>query len=39
MRVETIEIVKCCVTAGCSNTNNDGVSLFYFPQDLALCMQ
>ena len=32
-------MVKCCVAAGCSNTNSDGVSLFQFPQDTALRMQ
>ena len=32
-------MVKRCVTAGCSNTNCDGVSLFQFSQDPALRMQ
>ena len=29
-------MVKCCVAAGCSNTNADGVSLFKFPNDKKL---
>ena len=33
MRVETIIMAKCWVAAGCSNTNSDGVSLFYFSRD------
>ena len=39
MKGQTIEMVKRCVAAGCSNTNSDGVSLFQFPQDLAFCAQ
>ena len=32
-------MVKSCVTAGCSNMYKDGVSLFQFPWDEALCKQ
>ena len=39
MRIETIKMVKCCIASGCSNTNSNGVSLFYFLRDPALRMQ
>ena len=32
----SIDMVKRCITAGCSNTNADGVSLFHFPRHLSL---
>ena len=32
-------MVKCCIAAGCSNTNADGVSLFHFPRNPWLCVQ
>ena len=31
--------MKCCVTASCSNTNADSVSLYKFPKDEALRSQ
>ena len=35
----TVEMVKRCVAAGCSNTHSDGVSLFHFPRDPSLRLQ
>ena len=39
MKVQTIEIVKYCVAAGCSNTNINGISLYQFLQDPVLGVQ
>ena len=38
-KVQTIEMVKRCIAADCSNMNSNGISLFQFPQDPALHAQ